>query len=906
MSFLETVSRAKAYLNEHGRLSVRALGRECAIEGDTLEDVIEELCDVLEVARRVGDRLEWLDGHRSTPAESEPRRRASAVPVEEDEAEHRQLTVLFCDLQGSTELAQALDAEEYRALLAAYYDEAKRVIDAYGGHVAQYMGDGLMVFFGYPQAHEDDPERAVRTGLEIIEALTERNRRLERQRGVRLAVRIGIHTGPVVVGELAGHGNDFAIGDTLNCAARVQGAAAPDTVLISETTHKRVGGIFVCEDLGMKELKGVDFPIRLHRPIRPAGVRSRFDTVRGRLTEFVGRGLEIATLTERWAEVENGHGQVVLISGAAGVGKSRLVILLQDILQEVPHTRLECHASLFTQAQPFHGVLDLLRSALRITSKMPGDKVLRRLERVAGELDIPVAEFVPPMAELLGVDQSQTDSTAPRSSAARQESALRALVTWTLALSRVQPVLILIEDLHWQDDATLELLRRLADAVAEAPVLLLLTARPEFREPWCEGECWTTLELEHLDAMQSRELIRAVSGGRTLDESTVQDILRRAEGVPLYIEELVRTALERENNGEVSIPDTLHDALMARLDDNSAPREIAQIAAVLGRQFHYELMKHVCDMDEEDLCDALNQLSESGVLIQLGSPPKASYLFKQALLRDAAYQSMVRSTRERRHRRVAEAILDRVPELAESEPELIARHFTEGNDARRAINFWKEAGERARERHAYEDALRHLNQALETIARIFDPDERRAREMEVQFRIAATLALLRGHSHEETGAACSRAQALAQEGGDEFHRALAELMVGEYSAAGGMLFAAMDSFQACLDAGRALENELLLIAGCKRRDRPISFWASSRKPMTASAKLSSGMIQTAMTSSPRGFPKTRGRTPCAGASGPRLSAAMSIAPANSPPARSTSARPPICRSPSARRSAGPP
>lgn len=808
MSFLETVTRARTYLESQGKVSLRALQRECDIEGDALDDLIRELCETLEVARCVDGRLESLAAPAARPA---PHETPPPQPTESD-AEHRQLTVMFCDLQGSTELAQSVDAEEYRLLLSRYYDEAKKIIDAYQGHVAQYLGDGMLVFFGYPLAHEDDPERAVRAGLDIIERLTGQNSKLLRQRGVSLAVRVGIHTGPVIVGDLAGHGNDFAIGDTLNTAARIQGAAAPNTVMLSDTTWRRVAGVFECEDRGEVTLKGLEMPIHLRRPIRPVAARGRFDAARGRLTEFVGRGREIGLLAERWAEAAEGRGQTVLITGPAGIGKSRLALMLHDILQGLPHARFECHASPHTSSVPFSGIIELVRNALRITPGMAPKAQLRRLQRAARTLEVEVRGFAPLMAVLLGLPASDTDSVVPRSPDALRRKTIEALSAWTLALSRTEPVLVLIEDLQWQDSASIELLHALMDLVSDRRILLLLTARPEFEAASIPADKSTAIRLEHLDSAQAREMIRAVLGGRRLPDETVNEILRRADGLPFYLEELTRAAMERETDGEFVIPESLHDSLMARLDHTSAPKEIAQVASLLGRQFHYELLHQVCGMDEEVLREGLRQLIGSDVLVQLGSPPKASYLFKQPLLRDTAYQSMVSGTRERRHRRIAEVMAGSMPEIVQNQPELIAHHFAEGGDFRSAIKYWKLAGEQAAERQSLTDALTYVARALDQLPFIFDTEERQNLELQLQLAEAAVLTWLLGHAHDDTGLAYARVESVLNEGGEGPYTPVAEVAVGLHKVARGVVYVALDHFTRALETAEVRDSDLLRVA----------------------------------------------------------------------------------------------
>jgi tetratricopeptide (TPR) repeat protein len=379
-------------------------------------------------------------------------------------------------------------------------------------------------------------------------------------------------------------------------------------------------------------------------------------------------------------------------------------------------------------------------------------------------------------------------------------------------LSQVQPVLVLIEDLHWQDEASLELLRTLAVGIQKHRVLLLVTARPEFDEGSIDTGSWTRIDLEHLDRAQARELIRAMGRDRELPPQTVDDIIDRADGVPLYLEELTRAVLEKESGGaHTAIPGMLQDSLMARLDHIPAPKEVAQTASVIGRQFHYELLLSVSEMDEDLLQQSLDQLVEAQVLVQLGAPPKASYLFRQTLIRDTAYQSMVRGTRERRHARVAEIMVERMPEVADRQPELIADHYAEAGNTRKAIQYLKLAGERARERNALDEALRHLNRALDLLTFVFDPGERKRQELGIRLSMGAVLALLKGHAHHETGEVYAEAENLAREAEDDFARGQAALAIGEHHSAQGLLHAAMEHFTECLELGRAGENELLTI-----------------------------------------------------------------------------------------------
>ena len=560
--------------------------------------------------------------------------------------------------------------------------------------MANYLGDGVLVYFGYPRAHEDDAERAVRAGLDMLARLARDfgalNATLQVERGVRLAARIGVHTGPVVVGDLGGGARreDLALGETLNLAARLQGVAAPDTVVISDATRRLVRGIFVLEDLGPQRLKGIAEAVAAHRVVQPSGVRSRLDLAAGRLTLFTGRHAELAVVLEGWERTHEWRGQTVLVTGEAGVGKSRLVLALRERLADQAHTWLECRCSPYTQHTAFRPVVELIEQGLGFqAADSPADKIAK-LERALELGGLTLPETVPLFADFLSVPLTAGYAPLQLSPELLRRKTLAALAAWTLALGEVQPVLLLVEDLHWCDPSSLELLGRLIEQSPTARVMLVCTARPEFASPWPARSNLTPLQLGRLTQRQARAMVAALSPGRALPEPVAELLVTRADGVPLYVEELTRTVLESgllvEGEGrweltapltELAIPATLHDSLVARLDRLSAPKEVAQRAAVLGREFPYALLAATAGLDEPTLRHGLARLVEAELLFERGEPPAATYTFKHALTQEAAYQSLLKRTRRDLHARVARVLVEEFPAQAAAAPEVVARHL---------------------------------------------------------------------------------------------------------------------------------------------------------------------------------------------------------------------------------------
>jgi class 3 adenylate cyclase len=574
------------------------------------------------------------------------------------EAERRQLTVLFCDLVDSIALASQLDPEDWREVVRAYQAACAQAIQRFEGHIAQYLGDGLLVYFGYPQAHEDDAPRAVRAGLEILTAIEILNTRLKRDQGLHLAVRLGIHTGLVVVGEVGGGGRheQLALGDTPNVAARLQGLAAPDTVVISGATHRLVQGYFTAAALGPQILKGVATPVPVYRILGASAAQSRLEAAApSGLTPLVGRESEVALLLERWVQSQTGQGQVVLLSGEAGIGKSRLVeVLRQQVVGEgSPGIVLRC-SPYHTQSALYPVIAHLQRVLEWRRDESPTAK-LDRLERTLQASGLALDEAAPYVAALLSVPIPEGHYPPVLLTPQQQrQRTLDALTTWLLAEAERQPVLAVWEDLHWADPSTLELLGLVIDQMPTARLLTLVTYRPEFRPPWAPRSHLTQLTLGRLPRPQVETMVRQLTGGKPLPAEVLAQVVAKTDGVPLFVEELVKMLLEsglvREAADRygltgplppLAIPATLQDSLMARLDRLSTARTVAQLGAVLGREFTYELIRAVAPLDEATLQRGLAQLVEAELLYQRGRPPQARYVFKHALIQETAYQSLL-------------------------------------------------------------------------------------------------------------------------------------------------------------------------------------------------------------------------------------------------------------------------
>jgi class 3 adenylate cyclase len=636
----------------------------------------------------------------STPPPTPP----PATPTQEAAGERRHVTVMFCDLVGSTSISAQLDAEDWRDLVGAYLDTASAAVTEMGGHVAKKLGDGLMALFGHPTAQENDAERAVRAALSIQRELAEVNRKNAGKPA--LSARIGIETGPVVVDAVA-----EIYGDAPNTAARVQALAEPGTVVVTARVQRQVAGLFVAEERGSHELKGVAEPVTLYRVVRVNGGGRRAG--QRHLTPLVGRDEEIAMLMRRWERARLGDGQLVLIVGEPGLGKSRLIEEFHARLREVPHTWVEWSCSQLLQNTPFHPVTEWGRQRFG-GSDVLAEQRLADLENTLTLIKLDPAENVPSLAPLLDIPlpKERMLAIAPEELRRRQ---FAALTGWTIASARVQPVVLVFEDLHWADPTTLDLLRGLAERAALAPLFIVATARPEFRPPWSIRSHHGTISLAPLDRSQVRDMVAELSARHALPKEVVENVAARTGGVPLFVEEVTRLLLERggEQGGIHAIPSTLQQSLMARLDRLGAAREVAQIASVIGRGFSYSLLRDVAGVEEGALRAALEKLAEADIVLVQGLPPDSDYRFKHALIQDAAYENLLKSRRQALHRRVAETLRDRFADTAAAEPEVLAHHFTQAGMTDAAIEWWGKAGDQALRRSAFQEAIAHLGKAIE-------------------------------------------------------------------------------------------------------------------------------------------------------------------------------------------------
>ncbi|MBW2389830.1 MAG: TOMM system kinase/cyclase fusion protein, partial [Deltaproteobacteria bacterium] len=706
-----------------------------------------------------------------------------------DSGERRHLTVMFCDLVGSTALSQQLEAEAYRGIVQAYQARAAEAIERFDGHVAQYLGDGLLVYFGYPKAHEDDAERAVRAGREILRELEMLSPRIEAEHGVELAARIGIHTGPVVIGEMGGGETreTLALGDTPNIAARLEGFAAPRTVVISNATLQLVAGLFVTEDLGTPDLKGISEPIRVHRVVQPSGVTSRLDRA-PTLTPFVGREQELGLLLDRFEQAQEQRGQAVLIGGEAGIGKSRLVHRLREQLCDAPHTWLECRTSPYTQSSALHPVIEMLETALGFEHQDASEAKLERLERGLAHVGLELTKAVPLFASLLSLRLPDRYAPLEISPQLERQKTLEALLMWLLALAERQPVVLFAEDLHWIDPSTLEWLGLLIEQCPTTSLLLLLTHRPDFEPPWPSRTHLLPMGLIRLSRRQAKNLVALAISESTLPDALLDTIAERADCVPLFVEELAKGVVESGDDltgslSDLEIPETLQDSLMARLDRLGEAKQVAQLAATLGREFPYALLEVVAPVKESELRERLGRLVEAELIYQRGLPPNATYTFKHALVQDTAYESLLASQRRELHGRIADALSKHFPARVAHEPETIARHCEAAGRAPEAIGHYQRASQRATQRGAQAEAIGHLHVAIGLLCGLPESAEREQQELQLQIALGGCLFAAKGGADPEVERVYERARELAGEAREtpELLRALLGLSLFYFS-----------------------------------------------------------------------------------------------------------------------------
>jgi class 3 adenylate cyclase/predicted ATPase len=746
--------------------------RDNDVDGEVLPELTSD--DLISIGvTSVGHRRKLLAAIASLGA-APPAATVMAVPRDAPapaDAERRQLTVMFCDLVGSTALSARLDPEDLREVIAAYHRAVTEIVTRLDGFVSRYMGDGVLVYFGYPQAHEDDAERAVRAGLRAIDAVA----RLD-VKSVKLQTRVGIATGLVVVGDLIGAGSaqeQSVVGETPNLAARLQSLAEPDSVVIAAGTRRLVGDLFEYRDLGAVEVKGIAAPVPVWQVLRPSIVESRFEALRGSaLTRLVGRDEEIGLLLRRWARAKAGDGQIVLISGEPGLGKSRITAALAERLHAEAHLRLRYFCSPYHQDSALYPFIDQLGRASEFARDDRPAAMLEKLETLLARAE-PTDEDAAFLADLMSLPASERHPLPNLSPQRKKERTLEALIRQLEGLARQQPVLMVFEDAHWIDPTSRELLDLTIERVSALPVLLIVTFRPEFQPPWIGQPQVSMVALNRLDRRDRTILVEQIAGGKALPDEVVDQIADRTDGVPLFVEELTRSVLEsgllREKSDRYvldrvlppfAIPTSLHDSLMARLDRLASVRLVAQIGAAIGREFPYALLRTVSRLPEDELQASLARLVASELVFQRGTPPDAVYAFKHALVQDAAHGSLLRTSRQQLHAQIAEALETGSPEMMDNQPELFAQHYAEAGLVEKSVACWGKAGRRSAARSAMAEAAAQFHKGLDQLALLPDTRERQRQELEFWSALGAVLLAVKGPAAPETGRAHGRAREL--------------------------------------------------------------------------------------------------------------------------------------------------
>ena len=696
---------------------------------------------------------------------------ALAEPKSPKTAERRQVTVMFSDLVGSTALSARMDPEDLREVISAYQKCVAETVQRFGGFVAKYMGDGALIYFGYPQAHEDDAERAVRAGLELIGAVS------AIKSNAPLQTRVGIATGMVVVGDLIGSGEAQErgiVGETPNLAARLQGVAEPNMVVIAEGTRKLLGSLFELHYLGAKDLKGIAGPVRGWAVLRASSVEGRFEALHASgLTALVGREEELELLLRRWSRAKSGEGQVVLLSGEPGIGKSRLTAALLEAVASEPHTRLRYFCSPQNTDSAYYPIINQMERAAGLAHNDTPQARLDKLDAMLAQTSTLIQDAAL-FAEMLSLPNDGRYPALDLTPEQRRQKTLEALTSQLAELARRQPVLMILEDAHWTDPTSLEAFGRTVDRIKTLPVLLIVTFRPEFNAPWAGRSHVTSLALNRLGEREAAAIIARLVGNKELPADVMAEIVERTDGIPLFVEEMTKAVLEAEGEGEArrtvgaapsparAVPASLHASLMARLDRLGPAKEEAQIAAAIGREFTHALMAAVARKPEAELGSALDRLVAAGLLFRQGVPPHATYLFKHALVQDAAYGTLLRDARRALHARIVETIESQFDEIAENQPELLAHHFGEAGLAGPACDYRMRAGDRAVSRSAYKEAIAHFSVGLKLAETLPQSADRVRRQLDFLVKLGPALMVARGIGSAEVEDACRRAAEIGE------------------------------------------------------------------------------------------------------------------------------------------------
>jgi class 3 adenylate cyclase/predicted ATPase len=697
---------------------------------------------------------------------------AFAAPRPTNTAERRQVTVMFSDLVGSTAMSARMDAEDLREVISAYQKCVTETVERFGGFVAKYMGDGVLIYFGYPQAHEDDAERAVRAGVELVAGVT------VLKSPVPMQTRVGVATGLVIVGDLIGSGasqEQAIVGETPNLAARLQSIAEPNTVVIAESTRRLIGNLFELVDLGAKDLKGISGSVRAWAALRASSVESRFEAFHASdLTALVGREEELELLLRRWSKAKTGEGQVVLLFGEAGIGKSRLTAALLEHLTSEPHTRLRYFCSPQHTDSAFYPIIGQMERAAGLAHDDTPQARLDKLDAMLAQTSTSIQDAAL-FAEMLSLPNDGRCPALDLIPEQRGQRTLEALTAQLAGLARQQPVPMIVEDAHWIDPTSLEVFGRTVDQIKTLPALLVVTFRPEFNAPWAGRSHVTSLALNRLGQRETAAIIARLVGNKELPTDVMAQIVERTDGIPLFVEEMTKAVLEAEGEGEarrtaaavpslaLAVPVSLHASIMARLDRLGPAKEVAQIGAVIGREFSHALVAAVVRKPEAELGSALDRLIAAGLLFRQGVPPHESYLFKHALVQDAAYGTLLREPRRALHSRIAEALENQFVEIAENQPELLARHCTEAGLIEKAAALWGKAGQRSLQRSALVEATEQLTRALGQIAALPATPALRREQIKFQVALITPLMHVKGYAAPETKAAAEQARLLIEQ-----------------------------------------------------------------------------------------------------------------------------------------------
>ncbi|NOJ48756.1 AAA family ATPase [Bradyrhizobium archetypum] len=777
-----TTTDVAEWLDQHGLARYAQTFIENNIDYDVLPDLTEN--DLKNLGVSLGHRktllraIETLAVARqasTTTATAQPATEA-LLPSEHREAERRQITVLFCDLVGSTQLSEKLDPEDLQVLIDVYRSACTAAIRRYEGHVARYLGDGVMAFFGYPRAHEDDPVRAVHAALEMLSAIT------NIPGPVTLAARVGISSGPVVVGEIAGSGTattrDWmdAVGETPNIAARLQALASPNALVISESTKRLVSAAFDLQDLGPQELKGVTRPLHVYRVLGAMHTASRFEAAHGgSLTPLAGRSTELNLLLDKWGKAKEGDGQVVLVSGIPGVGKSRLIHELKSNIQHEPCFVLQHQCSAYHSQSAFFPVIERIEQAAKLTAGDSDTEKLAKLKAYLADSGDDSIETALLIANLLSIPIQSHHELSELTPQQIKNRTVSKLVDMILAFSAQRPTLCIFEDVHWIDPTSLELLELIINQIDHARVLLIVSHRPEFRPTWSTHPNVAMHSLTRLSRSEVTGMIRDILRGQSIPQETLNQVIEKSDGVPLFIEELTSSILSaptqsRPVEGDVertaappivpSVPETLHDALIERLDRVPQGRRLAQIAAVIGREFSYDLLSVALRISEDELHQSLLRLEEAGIIYRVGISPFIRFAFKHALLRDAIYNSLLRSSRRQIHGEIAAILADQFGEFVENRPEILAYHYSEGGNNGLAVRWWFKSGQHALAYSANVEAISHYRKALEALSALPESPARDKQEIEIQLALGIPLIAVRGYPADETRDAFARARTL--------------------------------------------------------------------------------------------------------------------------------------------------